>query len=84
MARTRIVSARAVGAVVSRPSLWPEAIRAARRLAGQRGASEEKLIPDDYLKFRAQTASGGEGAAVSADDLVDWLKWTRRFRRVVR
>jgi hypothetical protein len=83
MARTRIVSACAVGAVVTRPSLWPEAIRAARRMAGQRGASEQKLIPADYLKFRAQTASGGDGAAISADDLVDWLKWAGRFRRVV-
>jgi hypothetical protein len=83
MARTRIISWAAVAAVAARPSLWAEALRAARRLAGQRGASETKLIPDEYLRFRAETASGSAGEPISAVDLVDWLKWAGRFRRVV-
>lgn len=70
-------------AVASRPRLWLQAIRSARHIIGQPGASEFALIPADYLRFRLETVSGGSSPDVSATDVVDWLKWARRFRRVV-
>ena len=73
----------AIGAVLARPSLWPKALRACRRLVGKRGASEARLVPYDYLRFRAQTASGGLGSEISGEEIVDWLKWAGRFRQVV-
>lgn len=81
--RPNLLGLHAVAAVLARPSLWPEALRACRRLAGQRGASEPKIVPLDYLRFRAETASGGREAKISGEEIVDWLKWAGRFRRVV-
>ena len=83
MSPRRLWSPTIVFAILRRPALWPEALAAVHRMVGKRGASVAKLIPDDYLRFRVQTAVGGDAAAISANDVIDWLKWARRFRTVV-
>ncbi len=83
MAEPKLLGFRALRSVATRPRLWPESLRALRRMVGQRGASEARLVPLDYLRFRAQTASGGLGSEISGEEIVDWLKWAGRFRQVV-
>jgi hypothetical protein len=70
------VDAKAALAVLRRPSLWGTAITSAKRLWVP-GVG----VPHDYLKFRQQTQRGGPGSdPMRADDLVDFLKWTRGTR----
>ncbi|HEX6947217.1 MAG TPA: hypothetical protein VF246_07685 [Acidimicrobiia bacterium] len=62
-------------AVLGRPRLWGEAIRAALsvRRRGRLGPSTA------YLRWRSQTAYG-EAIAVPARDFVEYLEWRRRMR----
>ncbi len=81
-----IITPRVALAVLRRPALWGEAMRAGLRFAppGWMRRMELPMPPDDFARFRAQTASGGDGGAISGEDLVAWLKWARGFRQVVR
>lgn len=81
-----IVTPRLAWAVLRRPALWGEALRAGVRFAPTGWVRRRRLPlpPDDFAKFRAQTAAGGDGTRISSDDLIAWLKWTRGFRQVVR
>lgn len=74
----------AVVAVVGRPGLWAIALRQARVLAEPgwwRRAPFLPLPPRDYLRFRLQTAYGGDGTGpIAADDLVGYLRWCKAWR----
>ena len=75
----------AVVAVAARPWLWAVALGQAWRLArpGWWWRWPPLPLPDpDYLRFRLQTAYGDPEAGPSPDDVVAYLEWCRRFRRV--
>lgn len=74
----------AVAAVVRRPGLWGIAVRQAVVLAAPgwwRRAPFLPLPPPDYLRFRLQTAYGGDGTQpIAPDDLVAYLRWCKAWR----
>ncbi|HET6951052.1 MAG TPA: hypothetical protein VFI47_11790 [Acidimicrobiales bacterium] len=74
----------AVGAVARHPSLWPTGIRQVCVLAAPGWWRRRPFLPlpaSDYLRFRLQTAYGGDGRTAPApDDLVTYLRWCRRAR----
>jgi hypothetical protein len=72
-------------AVATRPSLWPTAVRQARRLARPRWWGRPPFLPlpdRDYLAFRFETQYGGGGSPPDPDDLVEYLVWCRDMERV--
>lgn len=75
----------AVLSVVRRPVLWPTAARQARVLArpGWWRRPPFLPIPDRaYLRFRMQTAYGGDGGtSPTDDDLLAYLRWCRHYPR---
>ncbi|HEY3140365.1 MAG TPA: hypothetical protein VGJ86_04510 [Acidimicrobiales bacterium] len=81
-------TARAVGAVVGRPGLWLTAVRQARLLARAgwwRRPPFLPLPPRDYLRFRLQTAYGGDGRGpMRGDDLVAYLRWCHAWHATIR
>lgn len=72
-------------AVARHPSLWTTAAREALVLAEPgwwRRRPFLPLPPPEYLRFRLQTAYGGDGqAGPEPDDLVTYLRWCREARR---
>ena len=71
-------------AVAVRPRLWGVAVAQTLRLAvpGWWRRWPPLPLPDpDYLRFRLQTAYGDAGRGPSADDVVAYLEWCRRFPR---
>ena len=69
--------ARAVLLVLARPSLWPTALRQARRLARPRWWARAPFLPvpdPDYLRFRFETQYGSDGRP-DPRDLVVYLEW---------
>ena len=74
----------AVGAVARHPSLWPVALVQARRLARPGWWRRRPFLPlpdREYLRFRMQTAYGGDGSAPPRpDDLVTYLRWCRHAK----
>lgn len=78
--RARFAYSRALRALVRHPVLLWEAIRtslAMRRRGGVRPASP-------YLEWRLHTAYGGQVADAPTADLVDFLRWRRSMRSIVR
>jgi hypothetical protein len=76
---------RAAMAVALCPRLWPVAVVQLVRLAptGWWHRWPPVPVPDPaYLRFRAETAYGDPGRPPEADDVVAYLKWCRRSRRV--
>jgi hypothetical protein len=75
---------RALAAVVRHPSLWGTGIRQALVLAAPGWWRQRPFLPlpsPEYLRFRLQTAYGGEGdRAPDPDDLVTYLRWCREQR----
>lgn len=72
-----------VKAVLPRPVLWPAALGAVRRLARRGWWYRPPFLPvpgDDYWHFRLVTAYGGHGdpAALTAADVVAYLRWCQR------
>jgi hypothetical protein len=72
-----------VVAVVRRPGLWVTGLRQVRRLAAPgwwRRWPFLPLPPGDYLRFRLQTAYGGDGThPIEPEDLVAYLDWCRAW-----
>lgn len=70
-----------VAAVARHPELWVTALRQARRLAAPGWWRRPPFLPlpaAAYLRFRLQTAYGGEGTGpIPADDLLAYLRWCR-------
>jgi len=63
------------------PRLWPTGVRQALVLAAPGWWRRPPFLPlpaPDYLRFRMQTAYGGDGdRAPAPDDLVTYLRWCR-------
>jgi hypothetical protein len=72
-------------AVAPHPGLWPAALGAVHRLARPGWWRHRPFLPvpgDAYWHFRLVTAYGGDGdpAAVTAADVVAYLRWCQRAR----
>lgn len=71
----------ATRALAAHPSLWPVALRTARRLVPPRWWARRPHLPvpdADYLRFRIETAYGGRGdALIEPEDLLTYLRWCR-------
>jgi hypothetical protein len=75
---------RSAAALSTRPSLWPTAVRQARRLARPRWWARPPFLPvpdRDYVAFRFETQYGGAGAEPEPGDLVEYLQWCRDMDR---
>jgi hypothetical protein len=74
----------ALAAVARHPSLWATALRQALVLAAPGWWHRRPFLPlpaPDYLRFRLQTAYGGDGARdPDPDDLLTYLRWCRDQR----
>jgi hypothetical protein len=69
----------AAAAVLREPSLWPTALRQARRAVPRRWWTRRPRLPvpsADYLRFRLETQYGHRGA-VAGEDVVTFLRWCR-------
>lgn len=75
--------ARIGAAVAGRPRLWSTALRAGASLARRGWWRRAPFLPVPdrrWLRFRLETAYGGDGTAVpTVDDVITWLEWRRRF-----
>jgi hypothetical protein len=75
---------RATAAVARHPSLWATALRQAWVLAAPGWWHRRPFLPlpaPEYLRFRLQTAYGGEGDRdPDPDDLLAYLRWCRDQR----
>ncbi|MGE3619313.1 MAG: hypothetical protein AB7L84_02530 [Acidimicrobiia bacterium] len=74
-----------VVAVARHPGLWVTAVRQLAVLAAPGWWRRPPFLPlpdRAYLRFRLQTAYGGEGEldALSGDDVVAYLRWCRAQR----
>jgi hypothetical protein len=78
------LAARGVRALGARPTLWPAAFGALRRLAPQRWWRRPPFLPVPdaaYWRFRMETAYGNDAPGrPSAEDIVDYLRWCQRSR----
>jgi len=76
------LSGQAILAVARRPRLWPTALAAAGELAPRdwwRHAPYLPLPDRQWMKFRLETAYGGEGTtSIRPDELITWLEWKQR------
>ena len=74
----------ALAAVARHPSLWAIALRQALVLAAPGWWHRRPFLPlpaPDYLRFRLQTAYGGEGDRdPDPEDLLTYLRWCRDQR----
>ena len=73
----------AAGALLRRPDLW----RVAAGLAPPRWWRRWPPIPlppIDYRKFRLETMYGDGSASLDGRDLIVYLEWCRRMRRLAR
>ncbi len=75
---------RASAAVARHPSVWGTALRQALLLAAPGWWRRRPFLPlpaPEYLRFRIQTAYGGDGdREPDPDDLVTYLRWCREQR----
>ena len=65
-------------AVAVHPSLWPAAIRQARRLARDRWWARPPFLPvpsGEYVAFRLQTQYGDPAHRLEPDDFIRYLRW---------
>lgn len=70
-------------ALAREPSLWPTAVRQARRIARPGWWRHAPFLPlpdPDYLRFRLETQYG-TGRAPEGEDLVVFLRWCRESDR---
>ena len=79
-----MTAAPVVGAVLRHPSLWPTALRQARRLAPDgwwRRAPFLPVPPRGYLDFRLLTQYGDGAHRTEPDDVVNYLRWCKDWER---
>ena len=70
-------------ALAREPSLWPTAVRQARRIARPGWWRHAPFLPlpdPDYLRFRLETQYGTERAP-EGEDLIVFLRWCRESDR---
>jgi hypothetical protein len=73
---------RVAAAVVRHPSLWPTALRQARRLAPVGWWRRRPFLPvpdRGYLEFRLLTQYGDAHAAPAPRDVLNYLAWCKRW-----
>lgn len=70
----------AIRALVGRPLLAVEALRAWVAMRRRRLPFPSPV----YLRWRAVTAYGDEMTTVSAQDLLEYLRWRREMRNIRR
>jgi hypothetical protein len=71
----------AIRAVLTRPSLWLEAVLTVLAVAPHRWWRSGLPRPEpSYAAWRAAAAYGSPDAAVAPDDLVAYLRWRKRQR----
>lgn len=73
-------------AVAPHPALWATALRQTLALARPgwwRSWPPLPVPPEGYLRFRLQTAYGGDGPAPDAGDVLTYLRWCRQWRALV-
>jgi len=71
-------------AVIGRPSLWPTAVRQARRTAPPGWWRRAPFLPvpsGDYLRFRMVTQYGEAERPPDPADVLDYLAWCRDWDR---
>ncbi|MGH9103539.1 MAG: hypothetical protein ACRDYD_11250 [Acidimicrobiales bacterium] len=73
----------ALAALAARPHLWTTAARQLAVLC-QRSSGGTHLPDASYLGWRAEAAYGDRAAPLAARDVVSWLEWCRRARRLAR
>jgi hypothetical protein len=74
----------AAAAVLSRPKLWPTALRQLFVLAPTGWQRQWPYLPfpdRSYLRFRLETAYGDPKTVPPGSDVVAYLSWCRRNRR---
>ncbi len=79
---TRSIDSRGLG---RRPDLWWEALRALFAHARLRWWARPPFLPlpdRRYLAWRRETVYGDPQARIEGADLVAYLEWRRRLRRV--
>lgn len=72
-----------VGAVATKPVLWPVALRQLVRLARPGWWHRAPFVPvppSGYRRFRLQTQYGDPRHPVEAADVIRYLDWCRRWR----
>ncbi|MEZ5343278.1 MAG: hypothetical protein R2706_18110 [Acidimicrobiales bacterium] len=79
------LSGEAVRCLARQPHLWPTAARAAASLAPRHWWRHAPFLPlpdRTWMKFRVETAYGGDGSTpMRGDDLITWLEWKKTFPR---
>ncbi len=73
---------RVVLAVVSRPRLWPTAIRQMYRMAAPGWYRRSPFLPlpsDAYLRFRLVTQYGDPKHRPEPVDVVNYLSWCKQW-----
>ena len=71
-------------AVVRRPSLWPTALRQARRTAAPGWWRRAPFLPvpsGEYLRVRLLTQYGDSDRAPDPHDVLNYLAWCRDWDR---
>jgi hypothetical protein len=74
----------AAPAVLRHPSLWPTAVHQLWVLAAPGWWHRAPFLPlpdPEYLEFRLLTQYGDAHHPIEAQDLIDYLRWCRRYRR---
>ncbi len=74
-------------AVLRRPGLWSTAVGQLFRLAAPGWWRRRPFLPlpdPDYLAFRLQTMYGDPAHRPEPGDVVVYLDWCRKYRRLLR
>jgi hypothetical protein len=72
-------------AVLAHPSLWPTAARQARRVVPPRWWRRRPYLPlpsRSYLEFRIVTQYGDISHRPEPEDVLNYLRWCRDWRRL--
>ena len=82
-----MISSSLVLAVLRRPRLWGEGLRALLSLAPRNWWRRAPFLPlpdRDYASWRVATAHGTADSELSVDELVSFLEWRRRQHAPLR
>jgi hypothetical protein len=78
-----VMTSRTIAAVLRRPSLWLEGLRASAALARPGWYRRPPFLPipeSQYLSWRLYTAYGQSDVAAMPHDVVSYLQWRKRQR----
>ena len=76
-----------VAAVLTRPALWPTALRQLRRTTPRGWWKHRPFVPmpsPDYLRFRLVTQYGETDRSPDRADVLNYLTWCRNHDRALR